>query len=181
LSIVKSIMQLLSEHRIDMRSAKGRGTRFSLDIPRTDDLASFKIIKHPEQDPIAEDVSGLYVIYVEDDVLVRASTVALFQEYGILYEAMGSASELEERLPLLERIPDLLITDYRLPGGGTAENIIRRISQHFDADVPVIVLTGEARTSPIGLIGAEVLSKPASPEVLLAAIAAKGRKVSETA
>jgi signal transduction histidine kinase len=181
LSIVKSIMQLLGEHRMDMRSVEGRGTRFSLDIPRTDDLASFKITSRAEQDPVARDVSGLYVIYVEDDGLVRASTVALFQEYGILYEAIGSASELEARLPLLERMPDLLITDYRLPGGGTAKNIIRRISQHFDAEIPVIVLTGEARTSAIGVIGAQVLSKPVSPETLLTAIAANCRKVSETA
>lgn len=181
LSIVKSIMQLLSEHRIDMRSIEGRGTRFSLDIPRTDDLATFKVIKEAEQAPIAKDVSGLYVVYVEDDVLVRASTVALFHEYGILYEAIGSESELKERLPLLERIPDLLITDYRLPGGGTAKNIVQLISHHFDTDIPVIILTGEAQTSPIELIGAKVLSKPSSPEMLLAAIAANGRKVSETA
>ena len=181
LSIVKSIMQLLSEHRIDMRSTEGRGTRFSLDIPRTDDLRTFEIIKDAEQSPIAKDVSGLYVIYVEDDVLVRASTVALFQEYGILYEAIGSVSELEERLPLLERIPDLLITDYRLPGGGTAKNIMQLMTHYFDADIPVIILTGEVQASPSELVGAQVLSKPASPEVLLAAIAANGQKASERA
>jgi signal transduction histidine kinase len=181
LSIVKSIMQLLSEHRIDMRSVEGRGTRFSLDIPRTDDPRAFKIIKEAEQSPIARDVSGLYVIYVEDDALVRASTVALFQEYGILYEALGSVSELEARLPLLERIPDLLISDYRLPSGGTAKNIMQLMSRYFDADIPVIILTGEVQASPSELIGAEVLSKPTSPEVLLAAIAANCQKVSETA
>jgi CheY-like chemotaxis protein len=159
LSIVKSIMLLLSEHRIDMRSVEGRGTRFSLDIPRTDDPGTFKIIKEAEQSPIGKDVSGLYVIYVEDDVLVRASTVALFQEYGILYEAIGSVSELEERLPLLERMPDLLITDYRLPGGGTAKNIMQLMSHYFDADIPAIVLTGEVQTSPTELIGAQVLSR----------------------
>ena len=38
LSIVKSIMQLLKEHRIDMRSTEGKGTRFSLDIPRADEV-----------------------------------------------------------------------------------------------------------------------------------------------
>jgi signal transduction histidine kinase len=178
LSIVKSSMMLLSEHRIDMRSIEGRGTRFSLDIPRTDDLGTYKIVD-AERSPIAKDVSGLYVIYVEDDVLVRASTVALFQEYGILYEAIGSASELEKRLPLLERIPDLLITDYRLPGGGTAKDIMRLMSGYFDADIPVIILTGEVQTSRTELTGAEVLSKPSSPDVLLAAIAALGQKVSE--
>ncbi len=140
LSIVKSSMMLLSEHRIDMRSIEGRGTRFSLDIPRTDDLGTFKIIKDAEQSSIANDVSGLYVIYVEDDVLVRASTVALFQEY-----------------------------------------IMQLMSRYFDADIPVIILTGEVQTSRTELIGAEVLSKPSSPEVLLAAIAARGQKVSEMA
>jgi CheY-like chemotaxis protein len=104
----------------------------------------------------------------------------LFQEYGILYEAVGSVRELEERLPLLERIPDLLISDYRLPGGGTAKNIIQLMSRYFDADIPVIILTGEVQTSS-ELMGAQVLSKPTSPEMLLAAIAANCQKMSEMA
>ena len=34
LSIVHAIFAVLPEHRLDMRSTEGRGTRFSLELPR---------------------------------------------------------------------------------------------------------------------------------------------------
>ena len=174
LSIVKSIMQLLKEHRIDMRSTEGKGTRFSLDIPRTDDVGVLST-KEPVQGDILADVSGLYVIYVEDDALVRASMEALFQEYSILYESVRSMPELRARLPLMERLPDLVITDQRLPDGWTAMNVIETVFAHFEAEVPVVIVTAEVTTSLAAHLGAKLLSKPVSPERLLAAIAASCR------
>ena len=181
LSIVKSIMQLLKEHRIDMRSIEGQGTRFSLDVPRSDEIREPRMTKEPPQTAILKDVEGLYVIYVEDDALVRASTEALFQEYGILYEAVGSMQELRERLPLIERLPDLVITDHRLPGGWTAKNIIDLVSEHIDTKVPVVVVTGEVTTCLTECPGAEILAKPVAPEALLFAIAASCQREPELA
>ena len=181
LSIVKSIMQLLTEHRIDMRSIEGRGTRFSLDIPRSDDVRELAITREPQQTAILKDVNGLYVIYVEDDGLVRASTEALFQEYGILYEAVGSMQELKERLPLMERPPDLVITDRRLPGGWTAKNIVDVISAHIETKVPVVIVTGEVTTCLAEFPGAQLLTKPVAPAALLAAIAATCQREPEMA
>jgi CheY-like chemotaxis protein len=172
LSIVKSSMQLLKEHRIEMRSIEGRGTRFSLDIPRSAEVCERTISRRPRETAIMKDIAGLYVIYVEDDALVRASTEALFQEYGILYEAIASMQELKDRLAVMERVPDLVITDHRLPGSCTARNIIDVISAHMDAGVPVIILTGEVTTSLMEFTEAQVLAKPVAPEALLAAIAA---------
>lgn len=176
LSIVKSIMQLLKEHRIDMRSTEGKGTRFSLDIPRADavrERAEARKLRQPER---PEDVGGLYVIYVEDDVLVRASMQALFEEYGILYEAVGSMQELRERLLLMERLPDLVITDHRLPGGSTAANVIDVIFSHFETEVPVVIVTAEVSSSIAEHSGAQLLCKPVAPEALLSAIASSCQK-----
>ena len=178
LSIVKSIMQLLKEHRIGMRSTDGKGTRFSLDIPRADDVRERAATKEPRRTAILDDVSGLYVIFVEDDTLVRASMEALFQEFGILYEAVGSMQELEERLHLMERLPDLVITDHRLPGGWTAKNIVDAIFAHLDAETPVIIVTGEV-TSLAEIPGAQLLAKPVAPEALLSAIAASCQRQPE--
>jgi CheY-like chemotaxis protein len=176
LSIVKSSMQLLKEHRIEMRSIEGRGTRFSLDIPRSAEVCERTISRRPQETAIMKDIAGLYVIYVEDDALVRASTEALFQEYGILYEAVGSMQELKDRLPLIERLPDLVITDHRLPGGWTAKNIVDLISAQMDAEMPVIIVTGEVTTSPTEFAGAQILAKPVAPEALLSAIYASWQK-----
>ena len=181
LSIVKSIMQLLKEHRIDMRSIEGQGTRFSLDIPRSDDARERMVAKEPQQTAILKDVNGLYVIYVEDDALVRASTEALFEEYRILYEAVGSMQELKERLPLIERLPDVIISDHRLPGGWTAKDVSQIVSGHLRATIPVVIITGEVMTHAMELGGAQVLAKPVAPEALLAAIAASCQRQPEMA
>jgi CheY-like chemotaxis protein len=181
LSIVKSIMQLLKEHRIDMRSIEGRGTRFSLDIPRSDEARDQTLTKEPQQTAILKDLGGLYVMYVEDDALVRASTEALLQEYGILYESVGSMQELKERLPLIERLPDVVISDHRLPGGWTARDIVDAVSEHVGAEIPAVIITGEVTTHLTESAGARLLAKPVAPEALLAAIAASCQRQPEMA
>jgi DNA-binding response OmpR family regulator len=89
--------------------------------------------------------------------------------------------ELKEKLPAIERMPDLVITDHRLPGGWTARKIVDVISAHMDAEVPVIILTGEVTTSLTEFTEAQVLAKPAAPEALLAAIAASCQRQRDVA
>jgi len=173
LSIVKEIMSLLGQHRIDMHSIENRGTRFSLELPRSGEAHPVKPIK--DGTDAVPDLSGMYVIYVEDDVLVRSSTAALFQEYRILHESVGSFSELEERIQLVERMPDLIITDYRLPDGRSAQDVSRLVAQQFDAGIPVIVVSGEADV-PSGFKPAAVLTKPVSAATLFATISATSRR-----
>ncbi len=174
LSIVNAIIPLLAEHRLDMRSRRGRGTRFSLELPysRTapDLLPRFEATRPPG--PM--DLSGFYALYVEDDALVRRSATALFDMLGLRCEAYGSFAELEAALPQLERIPDLVISDYRLPEGRTAEDVMRATRAAFDAELPLIVVTGEMQAlDGAGWLGsARVLRKPVSPETLIAEISA---------
>jgi CheY-like chemotaxis protein/anti-sigma regulatory factor (Ser/Thr protein kinase) len=181
LSIVKAIMQLLTEHRIEMRSAEGRGTRFSLDVPHAEEGRTFSTPQIQQPAPILRELEGLYVMYIEEDALVRASTKALFDAYGILYEAVGSMPELKETLRRLERLPDLIITDQHVRGGWTAKKIINVISASIDARVPVIVMTGDTTVSSTDCGHAPLLTKPVAPETLLAAIAASRQRQSEMA
>lgn len=173
LSIVHAIVPLLSEHRLDMRSRPGRGTRFSLEVPLA---AAEDRIAAPPRQPTAvfPDLAGTYVLYVEDDPLVRRATGALFETHDILYEAYGSFDELAAALPTLERTPDLLITDYRLPDGRTAEDVVEATTAAFEAPLPLLVLTGEmaALGRQRWLRGGDVLRKPVAPETLVARISA---------
>ena len=171
LSIVNAIIPLLGEHRLDMRSRAGAGTRFSLELPYGEAPAAAG--REITAAPGAVDLSGLYILYVEDDALVRKSALAFFDTLGLRYEAYGSAAELEADLPKLERVPDLLITDYRLPEGHTAEDVVRLTSAAFDGPLPLIVITGEMRMPGEAWLGAgRVLRKPVSPAALAAEIAA---------
>jgi two-component system, sensor histidine kinase len=169
LSIINAIMPLLAEHRITMSSIEGKGTRFSLEIPRTNQPALVKILAESADSGSLPELKGKYVIYVEDDALVRKSTEALFETQGILNEAFSCVAELVDRLPRLEHLPDLLITDYRLPDDCTAEDVMRAVFTEFRTELPTIVLTGEIATIELG-IGldrpARILRKPVAPMTL---------------
>ena len=172
LSIVNAIIPLLTEHRLDMRSREGSGTRFSLELPYS--RAAPETVKRHEatRPPGPMDLSGFYLLYVEDDALVRKSACALFDTLDLRYEAYASYAELEAAAPTLERVPDLLITDYRLPDGRTAEDVVRLTREAFDVALPLIVVTGEMPAFEEGswLGSGRVLRKPVSPETLIAEI-----------
>jgi signal transduction histidine kinase len=174
LSIVNAILPLLSEHRLDMRSSAGRGTRFSLEVPLANEVEAGAAAVDSMPRAAVPDLAGTYVLYVEDDPLVRHATAALFETSDILYEAYGSYRELEAALPTLERTPDLLITDYRLPEGRTARDVVRATNKAFDSAVPVLVVTGEmGQIGRGGWLGhGKVLRKPVAPEILIAEISA---------
>ncbi len=174
LSIVNAIIPLLSEHRLDMRSRRGRGTRFSLELPHSRTAPDLLPRIEATRPPGPMDLSGFYALYIEDDALVRRSATILFDTLGLRYEAYGSFADLDAALPGLERMPDLVISDYRLPEGRTAEDVMQSTRAAFDADVPLIVVTGEMRAldGESWLGSARVLRKPVSPETLIAEISA---------
>jgi signal transduction histidine kinase len=173
LSIVNAVLPLLSEHRLDMRSTAGRGTRFSLEVPR---VASAGADDPARAAPplAAPDLAGTYILYVEDDPLVRRATAALFETNEILFEAFGSFAELEAALPGLERVPDLIVTDYRLPDGRNARDVVKAAAKQFEAQIPLLVVTGEMSSFRRGgwLGRGKVLRKPVAPETLIAEISA---------
>lgn len=171
LSIVHASVELLEGHRLDMTSKTGKGTRFSIEIPIAHDGYARADVISSLRDDVgidATDLEGVYVLYVEDDPLVRQSTQAVFDAHGILVEAFGSVGEMANALPAFERMPDVIVTDYRLPDNQTAEDVVKTAREALGEDIPVVVVTGE-----VGLAGREgwqLLHKPATPVSLLASI-----------
>jgi len=169
LSIVQSILHLLMDHHLSMRSAEGVGTRVAIELPRVQNAGQVQTKRHASGDIGEQDLAGLYVLLVEDDLLARKSTEALFREYGILYESAKSFDELARILPALERMPDLVLTDFSLPANRSAIDVAQAVQAEFGIDIPIIVLTGASenfdavRTS----ISANILYKPVNPATLL--------------
>jgi CheY-like chemotaxis protein len=171
LSIVNAIVAVLPDHHLGMRSAEGVGTRFSLALPRY----------HGQVAPSATwnsvpqrhmELSSLFVWYVEDDEIARTATRALLDALGVLTEQAASFEALQTGLAFTERRPDLVITDYRLPGGHTACDVIALFTRRWDADIPVMILTGEAVQQPAADFGKHVglLKKPTSPDDFISTI-----------
>lgn len=178
LSIVAAMLCLLKDHRLEIISAVGVGSTFTLKIPASPLLPIFESI--PLKDFATGGVqaaSGKYVILVEDDVLIRDTLAAVFGIHGIQYEACGSIEEMQTVLEGIERAPDVLLSDYRLPDDKTACDAMRLMREHWD-DVPTIILTGETfnPTSNAQLQGVSICYKPIAPLDLLRQIGASAER-----
>ncbi|WP_232316331.1 ATP-binding response regulator [Candidatus Burkholderia verschuerenii] len=169
LSIVNAVVSMLDQHRIELKSTEGRGSRFSLEMPLcgpTIDKPSSRAPQRSEADETAQ-LNGRYVLLVEDDGLVRASTEALLSQWGVLFDSAATFEEYEEILADIERFPDLIITDFRLRDAKTAREVAMASATRLGRACPCLVVTGEPTATIVPLAcDHDVLSKPVSPAEL---------------
>jgi signal transduction histidine kinase/CheY-like chemotaxis protein len=171
LSIVTAIVALLPEHRLDLRSALGRGTRFSLEAPRHRGRP-VSLLTEFDDSRTNGDFSSLFVWCVEDDEISLVAVEALLEDLGILFEQASSFESLEQQLQFTERRPDLVIADSRLPRGYSAKDVIALFFRRWGPSLPVLILTGEAASKSAETLGehVEVLRKPTAPKDIIEAI-----------
>lgn len=114
--------------------------------------------------------TGLRLLLVEDDLLIRDNSAELLSEHG---HAVTQAASAELALELLEQAPiDVLITDLRLPGINGTE--LARLALGCRPNMGVVFATGDDTVEiPASgpLAGAVLLRKPYDRRSLLAAIA----------
>jgi two-component system, sensor histidine kinase len=168
LSIVNAIVPLLAKHSIEMRSVMGKGTRFFIYVPRSDETIALALGR-AEVSSLG-DFAGIFILCVEDDELVRRSTAALFDAHGLLYKLIKSVEELRHQIEKLERMPDVILTDYRLPAGFNGGDVIRKVREEFDSPIPAIIITGEASdlsVEPWADSTTRILRKPVPPQTML--------------
>jgi signal transduction histidine kinase len=170
LSIVAATADLLTGHDLRMRTADGRGTRFTLEAPRQEGRRP--LAPSPAAPEGSADLASLFVWCVEDDEMIREATLALLDELGVLSEQSGSLDELERALDYTERAPDLVISDHRLSAGHTAEDVVRAFARRWSGPIPTLILTGDvAPSGPLTTRDRTIfLKKPAAPQAFIAAI-----------
>lgn len=183
LSIVAAMLRLLGEHRLTIASLVGEGSTFTLELPVSVAALVLESVAGEDFASSGADAAvGRYVVLLEDDVLVRDTLAAVFSAHGVLYEAWGAIEEMQAGLAGIERMPDVLLSDYRLPDGKTAFDAMRLMHAHW-GDVPTIVLTGETLDPETTqrLQGASLCYKPIAPLDLLGRIGASAaRKAAPT-
>ncbi|MDX6376846.1 MAG: two-component system, response regulator PdtaR [Gaiellaceae bacterium] len=121
------------------------------------------------------------VVIGEDETLVRLDLVALLERAG--FHVVGTAAEGHEFVRLaLELLPDLIVSDIRMPGVDGIEATRQILAVH---DVPVVFVTGFpqadiiARSVEAGAFA--YLTKPFREADLMAAIAHAEARFSEGA
>ncbi|MBP2297028.1 ATP-binding response regulator [Azospirillum rugosum] len=170
LSIVNRIARLL-KLEVTVRSQVGRGSLFSVLVPHATGPDVARPAAAAADTAIAPWLRGRSILLVEDDEQVRRGLTMMLKRWGVRVDAVSSAEELAAKLPRLRRRPHAVLTDYRLPGGGTGRKVVELVRSRWD--VPGIIITGD--TAPERLreamsIGCRLLHKPIEPSELMGAL-----------
>ena len=174
LSIVQRLCGLLG-YRIRLDSAPGSGSTFSFEVPRgVEGGATPGKGAAPAR---RADLSGRLVIVIDDEATIVEGMRVLLSGWGM--EVVGSATgdDVVQAVHAKERMPDLIIADYRLAGGAVGTDVIQRLRRELDPEIPALLVTGSTGPERVSEAEAErygLLLKPVNPEALRAAI---GRKL----
>jgi len=148
LSIVQRLSNLLG-HRINAISTPERGSVFSIQIddivPRPALAAEMPREVVPTPAPVASGKARILI--VEDDPEVLDLLDMMLRDRG--HETI-LAPDGPTALAMLAgdaaKPPDLVLTDYNLPGGLNGLALTEKLRLAVDRDVPAIVLTGDIST-----------------------------------
>ena len=171
LAIVKRLASLLG-HRIDVQSVVGRGSRFSVTLPRTAQ-APRAVPRRGAAIPRGADVAGRRVLLLDDEVSVLAAMRRLLERWGCEVVTATTPEEAEALIAAEPVLPELLIVDYRLRRNASGIETIGRLHRLAGAPIPALIVTGD--TAPDRLQEAQasgylLLHKPVMPEELRSAM-----------
>ncbi len=123
-------------------------------------------------------MSSFNILVVEDEDAIREMLVMVLDQANFAYIAATDAEEAQKLLD--DKIPDLILLDWMLPGISGVEWARRLKKESVYKDIPIILLTarGEEEDKIRGLeIGADdYMTKPFSPKELIARIRAVLRR-----
>ena len=165
LAIVHRLGDLLG-HPVHVRSRTGHGSNFWLEMP----VATPATAAPVEPRPALPDRKAL-VLLVEDDPEIRDLLEMVLRDAGhdTLIAPNGTVA-----LALCTGLrPDLILTDYNLPGGLDGLQLALRLRSQGDVATPVIILTGDISAETLRKVAAhdcQQRSKPVKTGELLTLI-----------
>jgi PAS domain S-box-containing protein len=154
--------------RVNVTSVPGQGSTFAVDLPRVDVPAAATGDEAAAAPSSAR--RGLSVLLVEDDAAVRSLTRRMLASLGHAVTAASSGAEALGLVEVADRLPDVLITDVRMPGI-QGQELARRLRDRRP-DLPVVFISGFSAElgDRVAITGAQVLDKPFDLRRLEAAI-----------
>jgi PAS domain S-box-containing protein len=160
LAIVKRLGEIL-DHRVDVRSTPGKGTGFSIEVPRG--RAGVGV-----SEPIlTSDFNGeLFhgtVLVIEDERSLRSALSRMLTLRGIGVIGVPTGSDAVTLIQQKHLCPDLVLCDYNLPGSMNGVESIESLRNALAWNLPAIVMTGDTRAKTMEAIashGVSVIVKP---------------------
>jgi signal transduction histidine kinase len=167
LAIAQRLARLLG-HRIDVVSVPGKGSVFSLTVPRGTPASPHRGISAPVA---SERLRRALVVVIDDELAIREATQTLLSGWGCDTLLADSGDAALATLTRADRLPEVIIADYRLRDGKTGVEAVERLKASHGRNIPAIIITGD--TAPDRLREAQasgyyLLHKPIAPAKLRA-------------
>ena len=171
LAIVDRLCRLL-DHRVQVNSALGKGSCFSVAVPMARAPAE---IARPTPSPRTRlDVSsGKLIVVIDDDPLVLEGMGGLIRSWGCSVVTGSTDSAALARLAEYDHPPDVIISDYHLCDGKTGIEAITRLRSALSAPIPAFLMSGDTNPEPLREAkanGYPLLHKPVDPMALRATL-----------
>jgi two-component system sensor histidine kinase EvgS len=135
-----SVYGVVQQHLgwIDVESAPGRGTTFSMYIPAAADRAATPVSPEPAG-PIPRGTE--FILVVEDETSLRRMTLAALQRLGYRVREAASGEEAEALWTELGGEIDLLLTDVVMPGRMSGLQLAREWRARRP-NLPMVICSG---------------------------------------
>ncbi|MDF3980741.1 hybrid sensor histidine kinase/response regulator [Luteibacter sp. PPL201] len=174
LSTVQRLAGLL-ETNASVRSRPGRGSVFSIVLPRVQPGEAPRPPPAADEPAPRRDVAGMRVLVIDDEPSILAGISYLLGSWGCEVMTAEDAQQAMEAVHQWIQPPDVVISDLRLREG-TGLDVIGLLDRYYrrrPGDPPPfarVLITGETRSDYLRNVDTAtmpVLHKPVSPERLL--------------
>ena len=167
LPIVKRLCEL---HAIpfEFESDVGVGTSFRFYLPRASDDSA-----NSTEDSTIKDQSQLRILVIDDEPQITDSLSMILVAAGHDVEVANNMQQLKQVLRSGRFIPQLVLSDDRLPGNLASGDMIEEVNSHLGRPIPAIIMTGNTSPERIQALkssGYPILFKPVSNTEIMSAI-----------
>ena len=167
LAIVKRLGEILN-HRVDVCSQPGRGTGFSIEVPKGR-INVQESLSTPEAYRDSSKFRGNLLV-IEDEISVRTAINRLLKANGLRVIVAATAGEALALVNQQNARPDFVLCDYNLRGSANGIESINALRAALGQNVPAIIMTGDTRSETRAAIASRdisVLIKPFAADELL--------------
>ena len=171
LAIVDRIARML-DLPVGLASAPGRGSTFSVIVPRVPAMVAAPIAP-PVAQPMLSIAAESFVLCIDNEARVREAMATLLGGWGCRIAVAATHAEALEQVAQAGRLPDLVLADLHLDEGPDGLEVVDALRRAWGRDVPAALITADrdptlrlrARTRNVELLHKPV--KPASLRALL--------------
>lgn len=170
LSIVKRIVAALGL-TLELESVEGKGSRFSLYLPRTRTLRASAEYGPVNRESVVN-LAGLRVLCVDNDKPILDAMEGLLVGWGCDVRSALSLKDINRNQLLFGWLPDLVLMDYHLDQTSGLD-AIEWLRHNVGGHLPAALVTADRSPTVRALAeerGIAVVTKPVKPAALRAAI-----------